>query len=195
MNEIIVFGGTFNPPTHAHVEIMQYCLEQPSVDEVWVMPSKERVDKDITVATATRLAMLETIQHDTFGGSEKLRVSDFEARLPGPTETYNTVLALNEAYPDKRFRFLFGVDAYQSMPTWRHGDELQRNLPMLLLPRDGVVPPRAPNVHVLPPLRHVGLSSTEARQADPLELELFVPSAIARFVRKHRLYEPLTEVQ
>lgn len=73
MKEIAVFGGTFNPPTLAHQEIIEACLQHPTFDEVWVMPSGERADKDITVEAEDRIAMLEAVKSDVFAGDERLK--------------------------------------------------------------------------------------------------------------------------
>src|SRR6185369_6587064 len=96
---IILYGGSFNPPTIAHEAILQACLALPGFDEVWVMPSRTREDKEITVSDANRLQMLSILQQYAFTGESRLKISDFELKLPAPTRTARTLPALAAAYP------------------------------------------------------------------------------------------------
>ncbi len=189
MTEVIVFGGSFNPPTHAHAEVVKNCLEQPEIDEVWVMPSGARTDKAFSTTDQERMDMLHIMKNTVFRGDSRLVISDFELQLPRPTETYQTLGALGMAYPETKFWFAFGADAYRGMPAWENGQEMQDTLPMYLLPRDGDIPPDAPNVRHLPPLRQE-TSSTLAREAVVTQqpLEQFVPVAIAQHIQRQQLY-------
>jgi nicotinate-nucleotide adenylyltransferase len=161
---IIIFGGTFDPPTLAHEAIIAACLQEKGIDEVWVMPSGQRPDKPQMRDDAERLALLRAVKETSFQNEPRLRISDFEMRLPQPTETTATVVALEESYPGYTFWFVFGADSYQDMPAWRGGIELQRRLHMIVVPR---------GPHALPAagrrVRHIsvpdtGISSTLVRQ-------------------------------
>ena len=189
MKEVIIFGGSFNPPTNAHVGVIEHCLAEPEIDEVWVMPSGDRFDKQYSTSDDQRMGMLELVKAVEFPDEDRLHISDFELQLPRPTTTCQTIGALGIAHPDTRFWFAFGADAYHSMPTWEKGLQLQRELPMYILPRDGCAPPQAPNIRLLPPVRHE-TSSTIAREAaaQGQPLEKIVPRAIARHIEAQRLY-------
>jgi nicotinate-nucleotide adenylyltransferase len=155
--EVIILGGTFNPPTVAHQEIARGCLNETGFDEVWMMPTGQRRDKDIDTDHDVRLAMLGHMKQEVFADTDRLVVSDFELNLPIPTETSRTVGALAIAYPNKRFWFVYGADSYHNMPTWKDGEELQRTLPMLLIGRPGyMLPPESDRV------KHLALSLDEA---------------------------------
>ena len=60
-SKVVVFGGSFSPPTLAHTEIIARCLAVPGVDEVWLVPSGSRTDKNIAVTAADQLAMLKIV--------------------------------------------------------------------------------------------------------------------------------------
>lgn len=50
--KIAVYGGSFNPPTKSHYEIMRMLIEEikikdESVDEVWMIPCGDRTDKKL----------------------------------------------------------------------------------------------------------------------------------------------------
>lgn len=161
--EIAVFGGTFDPPTLAHEAIIRACLERTDMDEVWVMPSGDRPDKPDMRDGEARLRLLHAVLQESFNEDPRLKVSDFEMRLPQPTQTYLTVRALRHAYPEGSFWYVFGADSYQDMPTWRGGSELRRTLGMLVVPRAGYELPEAGKLVRHLHIRDHGISSSQVR--------------------------------
>ena len=75
---VLIFGGGFNPPTPAHEAIIGACLEMPQFDEIWLMPSGDRLDKSIDSEDRDRLQMLEIVKSERFGDNPRLHVSDFD---------------------------------------------------------------------------------------------------------------------
>lgn len=192
--EIIIFGGSFNPPTLAHQAIMKKCLEQPGYDEVWVMPSGDRIDKEITASDAERLAMLHQVKGEVFAGNERLHVSDFELNLSRPTQTIRTLGALATAYPDVHFWFVYGADSYASMATWQSGDRLQREMSCLLMARAGYrLPPETMRVRHLPAMEDclVGMSSTVVRErlARREAVKDLVCRSVMSYIQERKLYQ------
>lgn len=188
MKEVIIVGGSYNPPTPGHAEIWRNCLDLPEIDEVWVMPSGQRADKVFATTNEQRLEMLELIKAEVFTDEPRLVVTDFEMQLPTPTETYKTLGALALTFPDIHFSFVFGVDAYKNLARWNHGTRLQRELSLYIVPRDGELPPEAPNIRVLPPVGDV--SSTLAREAAGRRQSVlpFVHRVIADYIGTQNLY-------
>lgn len=191
--EVIVFGGSFNPPTRAHESIIRTCMQQPGFDEVWVMPSGDRDDKHMASSDADRLAMLEALKQDDFGNDPRLQISDFELRLPQPTQTIRTVGALALAYPRTNFWFVYGADSYASMPEWENGQELQQNLSVLLLPREGTpLPSPSPNIrYLIGDLEDAAaISSTKVREAvgQRQDFAPFVSNAVRKYIQARKLY-------
>jgi nicotinic acid mononucleotide adenylyltransferase len=79
------------------------------------------------------------------------------------------------------------------MHTWREGERLLRELPMIVVPRHGyTVPAVARHIQELPDLEifEQGISSTQVRQrvSEGRSLEGLVSSGIERFIYHRRLY-------
>jgi nicotinate-nucleotide adenylyltransferase len=192
--KIIVFSGSFDPPTLAHQAIVQACLNWPDIDEVWVMPTALREDKNIGASSDDRLAMLRHMKYEIFNDSARLRISDFELNLPVPTQTIQTVQALHAKYPDIQFLYAYGADSYQGMPTWEEGTYLQKTLPMLVAARSGYKLPDSS-----PRLQHLNLyidteladvSSTKVRHniRHYIPLTELVCQSVDDYIMSHDLY-------
>lgn len=59
MKTILLFPGAFNPPHYGHAETIKIALEKSSFDELWVVPSGKRDDKNITTNYEDRRALGE----------------------------------------------------------------------------------------------------------------------------------------
>ena len=165
--EIAIYGGTFDPPTLAHEAIMRACLAKAGVDELWIMPSGIRTDKLDMSSDTLRLGLLGLLIDVEFSDLPVV-LSDFEMKLPKPTETYKTVTVIEEAYPEYRFWYVFGADSIESMPDWHNGEWLRRNLNILAVPRAGYELP-AETSHLkhleIGEIAMAGISSSGVRQA------------------------------
>ncbi|HMS92839.1 MAG TPA: hypothetical protein PKD28_00490 [Candidatus Saccharibacteria bacterium] len=164
--EAIIYGGAFNPPTVAHVAVLQACVDYAKLShsEVWVMPSGSRRDKTIAVSRQRRLEYIEAMIADVKCGNVTMRVETSELDQIQPTETYQTIRRLRQQYPHYDFRFVFGADSTQTMASWRGGEELLRQLPMLVVDRPGYeINPRAKRAVRLP-VTTINTSSTEVRR-------------------------------
>lgn len=160
--KILIFGGSFSPPTLAHEAIIARCLQLPGFDEVWVMPSGDRLDKTIPLHDDARLALLEIVKSERFADDPRLHISRFEMDTPGLTNTFDTWHALRQQSPEYDFWFVFGRDSYRTMPAWPHGDELRRVLSMVIFGDDAGEIPQAPNVQYV--VLDAGLANVSATQ-------------------------------
>lgn len=173
--ETIIYGGAFNPPTLAHQAILQAAVDyaRPHNAEVWVMPSGNRIDKAIPTTRERRLAYVAGMIEDTDTAGVPTTVHTAELDRSIPVETYDTVMELEDAYPEREFRWVFGADSTETMGNWKEGDYLLRNLAMLVVEREGsTINPLALRAVALT-IPHLDLSSTELRrrmeQGEPFE--------------------------
>jgi nicotinate-nucleotide adenylyltransferase len=190
--QILVFGGAFNPPTIAHEAVIAQCLLLPQFNEVWLLPSGDREDKRMHVRDAHRLHMLQLMHAARFGNNPRLRIVDFELRLPRPNATYKTVPALRAAYPGTTFWWAFGADSYMSMQSWPHGEALQHDLDNLVLFDRGKSPQVVGKqvIHLAIPGDFSSVSSTAVRRAvrEHTPIARYVNPVVAAYILRHKLY-------
>jgi nicotinate-nucleotide adenylyltransferase len=112
-------------------------------------------------------------------------VSDIETRIARPGHTLHLVCALQNDYPKKRFRLLFGADIYYQRHEWYKFDEIVKLAPPIYVAREGVDPIPEPTLSAPP-----GMSSTELRAAlrsgeRPRDA---LPEPILDYIDKNNLY-------
>lgn len=190
---VLIFGGSFSPPTLAHEAILGLCLGLPQFDEVWIMPCGERADKSMTAGDKQRLEMAELVKAHSFPDEPRLKVSDFELNLPRPTKTYATAEALAAKHPDTEFWWALGTDAFESMPdTWENGAELQKSMKLLVFNCDGEAKIDQPNVTLLRlPASLAQVSSTNVRNdvAAGSDANSSVSPAVLGYINRNNLYK------
>lgn len=189
-SRVIVFGGGFNPPTNAHANIMKACLELPAFDEVWVMPSGDRVDKQMAITDEHRLNMLNLVKEEEFENDSRLVISDFELKLPRPNQTIETIGRLANKYTNIDFWYAYGVDAYYGMPNWSHGAELQSYLNMIIFNRGAVNIPKREGIINLKIDKCDDISSTDVREMVTIGLPIgeFVCNSVNEYIKNNGLY-------
>lgn len=191
MAEIAIFGGSFNPPTMSHEAVVKACLETSPIEEVWLMPSSDRADKDFGTTDINRLVMVQAMRNEAFQFDNRVRVCTVELELPKPTQTWRTVEVLRSLYPNDQFHFVFGADSYTDMPNWQQGKRLQTELGMLIMQRDSCGIELRENVQVLPALLEAqNISSTGVREAigQGLDVGNLVCKSVANYIQSRKLY-------
>lgn len=111
----LVFGGAFNPPTRAHIELGKQAMQKCNAERVIYVPTKETYiensqKKDFAFSNEERLRMLRMIAIDT----PWMEVSDFEILSPEQPRTYLTLQHLSENY---ECRLLIGSDKLKELET------------------------------------------------------------------------------
>ena len=134
MKRIGIFGGSFNPIHLGHTALAAYICEQGLVDEVWLMVSPQNPLKQnrelLDEKERLHMARLAVAPYPM------LKACDFEFTLPRPSYTYHTLQALRKAYPDHEFSLIIGEDNWQSFGRWYRGEDIARETPIIVYPRD-----------------------------------------------------------
>jgi len=192
--KIIIYGGSFNPPTIAHAAIIDAVAQDKCYDKIWLLPSKNRSDKKINVPANLRVEMLDALIKECFLNiKSKLMVSDFELAQKGNTMTYKTAKLLNKKYPQNTFVWLIGADSWINMSSWEHGEELRKTVEWLIIPRDGypINDTLPPNAKLMPnPVFASKVSSTMLRQriANNQSAMPFTTPAVSKIITSNKLY-------
>lgn len=188
--KIGLFFGSFNPIHIGHLILANYMANHTDLDEVWLVVSPQNPLKK-SKGLADMYDRLE-MAHLGIGDSEKLRASDIEFQLSKPSYTVNTLVYLEEKYPEYSFSLIMGGDNLQSLHKWKNYEILLRDHEIYVYPRPGYDPGefgKHPSVH-LTNAPHMEISSTFIRQSlkDGKSIRYLVPDSVIDFIESKGLY-------
>lgn len=124
----IIFGGSFNPVTKAHILIAGHLVNKFNPERLVFLPVGNDYDKPELVEFEHRFNMLKLIS----GG--KIDVSDYEGKHEYKG-TYNT---LNNLPYDDMY-FVIGNDNLRSISSWNNIFELIRDYKFIIVNRPGCI--------------------------------------------------------
>jgi nicotinate-nucleotide adenylyltransferase len=117
-----LLGGTFNPPTLAHLVCAMEARDQLGLDVVRLVPAgvppHKKVEDD--PGTAVRVELCELAAQAEPG----LEVSHDEVRRAGPSYTVDTLKRLHAASPGDELTFIVGGDQALGFPDWREPEAI-----------------------------------------------------------------------
>jgi len=126
----VVFGGAFNPPTKAHLEVYRFLSRKLPVERFIFLPVSDRYKKKGLAADHHRLRMLEIMTEDL----PDVEVSDMEMQDESFKGTYTSLRRLSR--PDLPTAFVVGADHLRGLPRWKDADKLLREFEIIVLNRD-----------------------------------------------------------
>ncbi len=128
-NRIAVLGGSFNPPTVAHLRLMQAGMN--AIDAcagIFVPTGYEYVAKKMrkqhcaedVLSESLRVEMLESFREE----DDRIVVSQVRLIRDDISFDYDMLCALQEDYPDSELYFIIGSDKLYPLPRWYCVNEL-----------------------------------------------------------------------
>jgi nicotinate-nucleotide adenylyltransferase len=181
--EVGLFGGTFDPPTTAHLEIAMRSRSALDLDAVWLVPSMGS-HKSPVAPPAQRLAMCELM----VVGHAGLCVSSVDFEDGGRCYSVDTLIALTNRHPDTDFTFLVGDDI--DVTAWHQWDRCQQLATFVRVERAG-------SKHRYGDIRRIQLgffphSSTQSRALLASgSVDSHLTASVARYIDESGLYGPL----
>lgn len=116
------FGGSFNPPTNAHMNIANKALRACNLDKVIFVPMGDTYKKKDLAKSEDRLNMLE-IACSSYG-NKKIEVSDIEIKENREMCAIDAFRLIDKVYPDDDKFFIMGADNFIKLIDWKESEEL-----------------------------------------------------------------------
>lgn len=131
--KIGLYFGTFNPIHVGHLIIANHLVEFSDLNEVWfvVTPHNPHKIKKTLLEDHHRLTMVRIAVEDY----PKLHASNVEFDLPQPNYTVNTLVHLEEKYPEKNFCLIMGEDNLKSFQKWKNYEVILKRYSIYVYPR------------------------------------------------------------
>ena len=139
MRSILLYFGSFNPIHKGHIALAEWVVEQGLCDELIfiVSPQNPFKEQEGLAPEFSRYEMCE-LACKASRYPEQIKVSAVEFVLEKPSYTINTLRYLRENFgSEMKFSILMGADNIENFDKWREYEEILRNYPLLVYPRDG----------------------------------------------------------
>lgn len=184
---IIVFGGTFNPVTKAHVKIAQKIEEEFKPEKIIILPTGDSYTwKKDFVPFFHRKEMLKLV----FNG-DLFEILDLE-NVDNYQGTYQSLLKIKEIY-QKDIYFLLGADNLLYINKWINYEKIIDEFKLIVVKRDNIFiekyltnnfPNQKDNFEIVN--CNLPLSSSNFR-ADTTQKEI-VDKKVYKYIIKNKLY-------
>ena len=197
-DRIVIFGGTFNPPTRAHLDIATEALYYLDAEKVLFVPVSDLYKKDDVEISYHRVNMLNL----AIGNFRRLEIDFTEVDAVKLTYTYETIEKIKSQYQDKELFLLIGADNLEDFKNWKNQRSIMENCSLLVVNRNNSsIDETIESNEILTefkdkiieaPIEEIEISSTEVRNriaSGELEgLENLVDKEVIDYIVENKLY-------
>lgn len=138
---IVVLGGSFNPPTIAHLHLMEAAMEAAGAEKGIFIPVGEAYLKRKMRKSEDRIRLNEQLRMDMLRamceGRPELLISDLEIQ-DHLIHTRQSMGILQEDYPSAQLYFIAGADKIPELRSMASGDNFFDRFHVVLFAREGV---------------------------------------------------------
>lgn len=130
---IVIFGGSFNPPTNSHLSLAEqiYC-HFDEVEKVIFMPVSDAYPKKDLLQAKYRVKMLELVCKV----NPHFEVSTLEVDAPVLLSSIDTLRKMKQVYENHDIWLVLGTDNLKVMTSWPCYQELLKDFRCLVLERN-----------------------------------------------------------
>lgn len=188
---IVIFGGSFNPPTIAHYQIAKHILTQLDCQHFFFLPVGDYYPKKGLISSVHRVAMLKLMCQEL----KRASVSTIEVEANHVLTTFETLTQLQMKFPQETLAFVIGADNLEDLPNWVEYDKLIQNFKLIVFRRadinvDAIIKTQFKAFQnqfiILDSFEKMDVSSTKYREN--LDCSDLVLASVNQYVKKHQLY-------
>ncbi|MEA2043701.1 MAG: nicotinate (nicotinamide) nucleotide adenylyltransferase [Bacteroidota bacterium] len=186
-----LFFGSFNPVHNGHLMIANYMLEFTDLDLIRfiVSPQNPFKKKKNLLEDYHRLEMLikavDNMQH--------YQVSDIEFRMPKPSFTIDTLIYLQERYPNEKFALIMGSDNLKNLHKWKNSALLLKDFEIKVYSRPNEYTEKYvnhPNISFYnAPLMEISSSFIRKAIKQNKKVNFYMPNKAYKYMREMHFYE------
>ncbi len=114
------FGGSFNPPTIAHYNLIKEALEKYEFDKVFFVPVNDYYKKNGLARLEDRIKMLELL----IKNDEQIYI--YKIENDKSYKAIDTFRNIKKHFQTDEIVFFMGEDNFEKMPRWQNYEELKQ---------------------------------------------------------------------
>ena len=193
MKRVGLYFGTFNPIHIGHLAIANHMVEFSDLDEVWfvITPKSPFKQKKTLLDNHHRYQMV-------FEGTvdyPKLKPSKIEFDLPQPNYTVNTLIHLEEKYPEgHHFCLIMGEDNLKGFHKWKNYEIILERYDLYVYPRisEGTVAHKFeghPKIHkVAAPIMEISSTFIRKQHSEGKNIRPLLPEKVWSYMDEMNFY-------
>lgn len=140
---IVVLGGSFNPPTFAHLNVMLQAINELNAEFGLFVPSSDnyvrrkmvRQSKNkVVYSELSRYQMLSALNDHL--ETHPVMINICEYGDDGRGHTYDTLIKIQSQYPDHEIVFILGSDKLTVLSKWYKNDALLEQFHFAVIARE-----------------------------------------------------------
>lgn len=189
--KIGLYFGSFNPVHNGHLIIASFIQQQTDLNQVWIIVSPQNPFK-INHSLLNEYQRLELVRL-SLEGENNIRVIDIEFHLPKPSYTIDTIIYLEEKYPQHEFSIVMGSDGLQNLDKWKNGDIIMEKYPIYVYERPGFDIDKNTKVKKLvytkAPLLQISASMIRKMIQEGKSIRYFVPDIVKEEITANGYYK------
>lgn len=184
----LIFGGSFNPPTKAHLNIINKLLSIYPDSHILLLPVGNDYFKPELIDIKDRMKMLELM----IKSNDQVSISDLEAK----SHFKGTLASLNElSKTHDNLVYVIGMDNLLKIKKWIRYEELIQKYPFIIMNRKGNDEHHEID-HMFEGIKHQftfvdfdeDISATEARE-HPEKREYLLTKEVLDYINQNQLYK------
>ncbi len=194
--KIGLYFGTFNPIHVGHLIIANHMAEHADLDQVWmvVTPHNPLKKKSTLLADHHRLEMVFLATEDF----PKIKPSDIEFKLSQPNYTVNTLVHLEEKYPEHTFSLIMGEDNLKSFHKWKNYEAILAHHEIYVYPRldatddatENILFTNHPKIHLIDaPVVEVSSTSIRENIKNGKNVLTLLPPKVWEYIDHNNFYK------
>lgn len=129
--KLIVYGGSFNPPSFAHITLAKQLIHGIEADMLLFLPVGDHYKKNGLISANHRVNMLKLACND----SKNLQVSLIEIQAEKRLYTIETLDMIREIYKNYEIFFVMGMDNLRDICNWKEYERLFREYKIIVMNR------------------------------------------------------------
>ena len=186
-----LFFGSFNPIHIGHLIIAETMVENTNLKQVWFIISPQNPFKK------HKLLLHESDRYDmaklAISDNSSFKVSDIEFHMPKPTYTIDTLIYLEEKYPNRNFALIMGMDNLKTLSRWKNYEQILKNFEIFVYPRSsfsGNIPFwKYPQINLVEaPKIDISASFIRKSISEKKSIRYLLPSAVYTFIQRKKFY-------
>lgn len=186
-----LYFGSFNPIHNGHLIIANYIRQYTELEQVWIVVTPQNPFK-INQSLLNEYQRLELVRQ-SIEGEQNIKVTDIEFHLPKPSYTINTLIYLEEKYPQHEFSLIMGSDSVMNIEKWKNGNIIMNKYTIYVYERPGY---KVDNQHIKnniklcrAPMTEISASLIRKMIQEGKSIRYLVPEIVKEEIERNNYYK------